>query len=54
MQLTGKGVLAPADDGLHADAKLVINGGEISIISSYEGLEAAERYFWICCLFLRT
>ena len=34
-------ILASGDDGMHSDATLEINGGEISITKSYEGIESA-------------
>ena len=32
--------ISAGDDGIHAYRKLVINGGEINVMQSYEGLEA--------------
>ena len=36
----GTFLLASSDDGIHADASLTINGGELTITRSYEGLES--------------
>ncbi|MBN8637508.1 MAG: sulfatase-like hydrolase/transferase [Anaerolineae bacterium] len=33
--------MASADDGMHADAALTVNGGAITITNAYEGLESA-------------
>ena len=37
----GTFVLASGDDGMHADETLEVNGGDIRIANSYEGLESA-------------
>ena len=36
----GKMNLSVGDDGIHADREVRINGGEIAIVKSYEGIEA--------------
>jgi hypothetical protein len=38
----GTATLSTGDDGLHADADLVVNGGEIDILKCYEGLETGN------------
>ena len=38
----GTFAIAAGDDGIHAETKLTINGGEINISKSYEGLEGKE------------
>lgn len=38
----GTYTIAAGDDGIHAETKLTINGGEINISKSYEGLEGKE------------
>ena len=37
----GTFVLASGDDGMHADETLEVNGGDIRIANSYEGIESA-------------
>ena len=39
---TGIFHIKSGDDGIHADNVLEINGGDINITDSYEGLEAAH------------
>jgi hypothetical protein len=41
----GDFVLASGDDGLHADSTLEINGGNLNITKSYEGIESAVLTF---------
>lgn len=39
---SGTMILDTGDDGMHADATLTINGGDITILNSYEGIEATD------------
>lgn len=38
----GDFVISAGDDGVHAESRLVVNGGILTVLSSYEGLEAMK------------
>ena len=37
-------ILSSGDDGIHADSTLYVNGGDIQILKSYEGLESSSLH----------